>query len=119
MRHTIIALPLLLSACAGALPWNTQSKAGITDAVVTWCESKDATKDKYVCGARLTDGKEKTYIALKIDTPDGSHLKYTARDVKAFQGQQVRAAVEKAVSADVKAAAPGIVDAIVKAILGL
>lgn len=38
---------------------------------------------------------------------------YKASDVRAFDGQAVRGAVEQAISEDVKEVAPGIVDSVV------
>ncbi len=112
-------LGLFLSACAGAVPWNDQNKAGITRAEVKWCESKDQSNDRYVCGLRVWDGKEKADVNLNAILPGGLTISYNARGVRAFKAHEVRAAIEAAVSNDVKVAAPGIVGNLVKAVMGL
>ncbi len=115
----VILLGVVLSACAGAVPWNPQGSAGMTEFEVRWCESKDGAKDSYICGAEFRDGKEKKFVELDIKTPQGLEVRYQAKDVLAFRAHEVRAAVERAVSNDVKEAAPGIVDGIVNAIVGV
>ena len=112
-----IALMMTLSACAGAVPWNAQNDAGITTASVKWCETSSGTYD--LCHAKIIDGKEKTDVALGVKFPDGAEVTYSAAGVKAFDAHKVRGAVEEAISEDVKQGAPGIVDSVVKAVLGL
>lgn len=101
----------VLSACAGAVPWNDQNAAGVTKAEVTWSPEGKLQK------ARIIDGKEKEDVKLSVKLPSGAEVKYSASGVMAFDGQEVRAKVEAAVSDDVRAVAPDIVDTIVTAIV--
>lgn len=121
MRATILAAAafaaLSLSAC-GVVPWNDQLDAGLTKAEVKWCESKDPARDAYICGAEITDGKEKDDVKLDVTHPSGLKVVYEAKAVKAFDAIKVRAAVEQSISADLKAAAPGVVEKIVDAVMG-
>jgi hypothetical protein len=55
-------------------------------------------------------------VSFKATLPDGTVVDYSASGVKAFDGQKLRAAVEDAVSDDVRAVAPGIVESVVKAV---
>ena len=112
----ILVLAVVLSGCAGAVPWNDQTKAGLTVAEVEWCESAE-TADKYLCGARIVDGKEKKDVTLTIRLPNKAEVHYSAQGVKAFPAHKVRAAVEEAISADVKDSAPGIVDSLVESLV--
>ena len=68
---------------------------------------------------RWKDGKEKQNVSLEIELPTGARLTYTADGVKAFKAHEVRAAVEGAISEDVRAVMPNIVDIIVDALTTL
>lgn len=103
---------LALSACAGAVPWNDQSCAGITTVDVKWSE-QGAIERVQVC-----QGKEGESFDVDVDMTKKT-ASWHGKGVRAFDGQRVRAAVEEAVSEDVKSAAPGIVETIVKAVTGL
>ena len=107
------ALALVLSGCAGAVPWNPQGYSGINmiEAEFVVAEGQSGPKSLRVVG-----GKEQETITFKATLPDGTAVDYTASGVRAFDGQKLRAAVEEAVSDDVKAVAPGIVDNVLKAI---
>lgn len=121
LRIAIIAvLPLLVGACAGAVPGNPQNYAGITDAHVEVGTVK-AEEKPYIKDVRFRDGKQKQSVEIKIslDEEGKPTISYTAKGIEAFDGQKVRAAVEQAVSADAKEAMPGIVDTIVKAVTGM
>jgi len=104
---------LVLSACAGALPWNPQGYAGINKAEISFDEEG---RPSHVL---IVGGKEQETISLDFEMPNGLKASYKAEGVKAFRAHEVRAAVEQAISDDVKEAVPGIVDTVVKAILGL
>ncbi|MEE8223889.1 MAG: hypothetical protein V3S59_06265 [Alphaproteobacteria bacterium] len=114
-----VAGAFLLAGCAGAVPWNSQVNAGITRAEILWCESKNAAKDTYLCEAEIVDGKETADVTLTVKLPNGAEVRYAAKGVKAFEGHEVRGAVEKAISNDMKDVAPGVVESVVDAILGL
>lgn len=111
MRTIIIAAALLLTACAGAVPGNPQGYAGITKVNV---EFEVVDGNPVLSRASWTDGKDKQDISLKVDLSKGV-LTYKAGGVKGVDAIALRAAVEQAVSADAKAAMPGIVDSVVKA----
>jgi hypothetical protein len=107
-----------LSACvAGAIPGNPQGYAGIAKAEVAFCESRDPAKNRYVCSARVIDGKERENVELVVNLPLRGTVRYTAVGVKAFDGQRARAAVESAISSDIRQAFPGIVDTVTKALV--
>lgn len=104
---------LVLSACAGALPWNPQGYAGINKAEISFDE------EGWPSHVLIVGGKEQETISLDFEMPNGLKASYKAEGVKAFRAHEVRAAVEQAISDDAKEAVPGIVDAVVKAILRL
>ncbi len=68
---------------------------------------------------RWKDGKEKQNVSLEIELPTGVKLSYSATGVKAFKAHEVRAAVEQAISEDVRGVVPNIVDIIVDALTTL
>ena len=103
---------LALSACAGALPWNPQGYAGINKAEISFDEEG---RPSHVL---IIGGKEQETISLDFEMPGGLKASYKAEGVKAFRAHEVRAAVEQAISDDVKEALPGIVDEITGAIMG-
>jgi len=109
-----IGLLSLLAAC-GAMPGNDQVDAGITKATVEVCQKGEAAP--YFCGAEIIDGKEKASVSLDIEKPDGWKVHYAATEVKAFDGQKARAAVEQAISADLSKAFPDTVEKITKALI--
>ena len=118
----VVLVAFVLSACAGAVPWNPQGYAGITKwKVVPSAECLKAAKtDKTLCYELLVmDGKEKQDVTFDISRkPDGTFLvKYDAKGVKAFTGQQIRAEVEIQVAKTLEAILPGMVESLVKAIL--
>lgn len=110
---------LILAGCAGNTPWkNPQQWSGINEATIeancpedvdAWCPAT----------VHILGGKEAQRIGITYrKEQDGTTLvKYEAVDVKAFEGQQIRAAVEEAVSEDAKEVAPGIVDTVTSAVL--
>lgn len=107
----VAALALGLAACAGAVPGNPQSYAGINEARAEFGEDG---KPRVI---RFIGGKESDRVALDVKLPNGTVVHYVASGLRAFDGQVARQAVETAVSADVRAVAPGIVDAIMKALM--
>lgn len=114
----LIAASLILLAmtgCATLGAESAQGRAGVTDVEVRWCERADGS-DRYLCGARWVDGKERQDVSLTLDLPDGGKLRYAASGVAAFDGQRLRAEVERALVEQVGAAAPAAVDAIMRAI---
>lgn len=119
-KFVIPALALLsLTACAGSFPapyeadYNPQAYAGITHVDAKWKENGEGLER-----IQVFQGKEGESFDVTADLKNGT-VTWSGKNVKAFDGQALRAAVEQAVSADVKEAFPGIVDAIVKAVTGL
>lgn len=101
----VLAGSLLLTSCAGAVPWNPQNNAGITNISFKWCkiETKDdisKAETMVPCSVHIFDGKEAGAIDLKFQMPDGTVLNLTADTVQAFEGQRIRGEVEKAISED-------------------
>ncbi len=120
MTRWILFAALFLGGCAGTIPGaSQQGTAGITDVRLEWCAPTGADARKYLCGVRWTDGKEKTNVKLSVTFPDGTRLAYSADGVKAFKAHEVRAAVEQAISEDVREVLPNIVDIIVDALAPL
>lgn len=120
MTRWIPLAALFLAGCAGTIPGvSQQGVAGITDVRLEWCESASAEAPKYLCGLRWRDGKEKQNVSLDIELPTGVKLTYTADGVKAFKAHEVHAAVEQAISEEVRGVVPNIVDIIVDALTTL
>lgn len=109
----LVALAILASGCAGAVPGNPQGYSGINHGEFSYDPDTGALEGE------VWGGKENEDVALKVQAPDGTTIDYSASGTKAFDGQAVRGAVEEAVSADVKDSVPGIVDTITDAILQL
>lgn len=105
------ALSAMLMGCAGAVPWNKQQFAGLTWAALSNCT--DAS-----CEFLVVDGKESGAIDFKVKFASGTIMNFAADDVRAFDGQALRAEVEKIVAEQAGDAAPGIVDAILDAVTG-
>jgi len=116
MKFFLMAvLAFSLTACAGAVPWNAQNYAGITEWKLKYKKNNDGNFQ--LASVTYVNGKEFGADTIKIALPDGSILNFSAEDVKAFQGQEVRARVEQAVAEQFGEVAPGVVDAILKAII--
>jgi len=109
---------LILSACAGAVPWNMQNYAGINKITFSWCKAADG--NEYLpCNVTIINGKENGAVDFKFETSDGSILNFAADDVKAFEGQDIRARVESLIAEKGFEVAPEIVDTIIKAMGGI
>jgi len=113
-RFLTIAALLFAAGCS-VMPGN-QINAGITEADVEVCQANDGKP--YVCKAHIVDGKEKQSVTLSVKFPDGPEVGYAAGGVRAFEAHRIRGAVERAVAAQLGEAAPAVVDAITKAVLG-
>lgn len=114
---TTTGMVISLIACAGAVPWNKQNYAGINEVSFSWCKA-DEGKIYVPCNVKITNGKENGNIKFAFEMSDGTILNFSAEDVKAFGGQNIRANVEKAVAEQLGDVAPGVVDAIITAITG-
>ena len=114
----MIGLVFAVSGCAGALPWNKQNYAGINEVHFKWCEN-DKTGEFMACDVMIIDAKENGTIDFKFSMPDGTILNFAADDVKAFEGQAIRAGVEQAIVEQFGNVAPEIIDKIMSRIAGV
>lgn len=117
MKRLFAAVALVaaffVTACAGNLPGvSQQGKAGVTDWEVSFNEETGQVEH-----ARIIDGKEKADVAFKVDLKAGTAT-YSAKEVKAFDGQAFRAELEKVLAQEYGGAAPGVIDSIIKLIKG-
>tara|TARA_Y100000310_G_scaffold342721_1_gene447085 strand:- start:846 stop:1238 length:393 start_codon:yes stop_codon:yes gene_type:complete len=98
MKYIIIALIFLLVSCA---PFNEddnpQVNAGITNVQIELCPlgPVDAPTAYALCRVSYIDGKERTTVTLDLDWKEGM-VAYSAGVSAAFEGQALRALVEKA-----------------------
>ncbi|WP_343561705.1 hypothetical protein [Kiloniella sp. b19] len=107
-RWLLAGLSLLAVSACGSLPGvSQQGRAGIADWHVTFNPETGHVEE-----ARIIDGKEKADVAFEVDLRAGT-ARYSARGVKAFDGQKARALLEAEISEDAKEAVPGIVDRVV------
>lgn len=112
MRYLIAFLGLLtIGGCS------TQQYAGLTSLEVTMKPKCDGpTLAECAATIKYIDGKEKANVATDVDLTKG-HFAYTASDVKAFDGQALRAAVDKALIETAGQTIPQVADAIVRAVI--
>ena len=102
-----------LSACAALSP---QADAGLTRAVLeTQLDAEGKIKS---CKADITDGKERKSVQLSGGFC-GATFTYVAADVLAFRAHEIRAAVEETLIAETGQAAPKVVSALMRSILGV
>lgn len=106
----LLAAAVSLAACAGAVSGNLQGCAGITHVDARWAPD-GALERVEVC-----QGKAGESFDVEADLQAGT-VKWQGKGVLAFDGHKMRAEVEKAVSADARAAMPGIVDSIMDAVM--
>ena len=116
----VVVGAFFLSSCmaAGAVPWNMQNYAGISWWRVT--PSSDCEEGVPICyRLDVIDGKEKADITFDIERLPGGgfHIKYSAKGVAAFRGQEIRGEVETAVAAEIAKVLPSITEAIIKAVI--
>ncbi len=108
----LVAILLALTGCAGALPWNPQNNAGMTNVHIEYGED-GAIKD-----VRWIDGKEKQDVLLEVNLKKGT-LRYSATGIEAFPAFTTRAEVEKWVAEKFADAIPEVRNAIIGAIAGV
>jgi hypothetical protein len=129
----IIFSALILGGCPGYPRYdengragNYQTAAGIN--VVEFKELECSDAEIGLCGPtdfRMLGGKEQGNVSITMWHPETGNkvLEYTANDVKAFDGQQFRSEVEKALNAEIGDVSSKTVDSVVsaarKAITGL
>jgi len=105
---------LLVSGCAGAVPWNKQNYAGLEEWSVEYAVPDDRQGIERV---HYINGKEAAASEIKIALSDGTILNFAGDGIMAFQGQALRADVERAVSEQLGEVGPGVIDAIINAII--
>lgn len=116
-----LALPLLLlaalslSAC-GTFGNDAQGNAGITEANIE--TALDPKGEPYLSKAHFIDGKNKRKVKMAIEGPKGWKVTYEADGVTGQAAIEARARVDQAISSDVKAVAPAIVDTVMGAFIG-
>lgn len=115
MKHILICILTMvaLSGCAGALPWNDQNKAGSESVSIQYFESSQKVKS-----VTYEHWKETEASTALIWLADGTRIELEAKGTKAFDAIRQRAGVEKAVMDQIGEVAPGVVDAIIKALKG-
>lgn len=103
----LVMVLLMLSACAGAVPWNKQMNAGLSEWKVELCdlEGKNCVKGSFI------DGKESEEKQLAVQLTEDIIIKYSTAGERAFEGLKTRADVEKFLSEQVGNVAPSVVDA--------
>ncbi len=112
----LVGVAFGLTAC-GALPWNDQENAGLTDMHIYWAYS-EANNTVYPVEIRVTDGKEFGSVNLAFQMSDGTLMNFNGVDVRAFRGQEIRADVEKAIAEVYGEIVPGLTDSILAAMTG-
>jgi len=110
-----LVLPvMILSGCAGAVPWNKQNYAGLEEWSVEYVVAKG---DSGIERVHYINGKEAAASEIKIALSDGTILNFAGDGISAFQGQALRADVEKAVVEQLGNVSPEIINAIIDAII--
>jgi len=105
---------LLLSACAGAVPWNKQNYAGVEEWSVEYVIADGESGLKRV---HYINAKEASASEIKIALSDGTVLNFAGDGITAFQGQAIRADVENTVAEQMGDVSPEIVNSIIDAIV--
>ena len=93
----VLFVPMLLVACASP-------DAGITRASLAFPSCDGTNLPKF----ELVNGKEYGSVAMDAKLPTGAEFHYRASAVSAFDGQRVRAEVEKAVAKELGDLAPSL-----------
>ena len=107
---TVVALTMLLTACAGAVPWNVQMYAGIN-----YIEFKRCADEQRICYLKVISGKEGP-LTVTYQRADGTMVTLTS-DYKAFEAQQFRAELEQAITEEFGDMAPAIASAVTSAVI--
>lgn len=117
MKYILVTLiSLSLSAC-GAMGMNKQQYAGLEVWKVTGNQTTDGTWQ--VTDVEYTNGKELNTSNIAISLNNGETiLNFDGSGIKAFDGQELRAAVDKVVAEQVGNNVPGLTDAIIKVLTG-
>lgn len=116
----VLAAALMLPACAGGWIGGPQQHAGIETLRVKYelATLADGSESPYIKDVYYRSGKETNMAQLVFELPDGTKLNFDTDLAKAFEGQALRAEVERVVAEQVGDVAPGVVDAIIKALTG-
>ena len=112
----VLVMVSFMVGCAALGPQSNQGSAGITAFNIEKCElAGEAT----ACEISFTDGKDKAYVEIKIETPQGYKAHYVAKDVTGLSAIEARASVEKAFAEAGVDIVPSVVEKLVKAITTL
>ena len=116
----VVLISLVLSACAGGLPWGPQQHSGIETLRVTPITVVGETSKGPVIAYKIfyRSGKETGKASLIFKLPDETTFNFNTDDARAFEGQALRARVEEVVSQQLGESAPDVVDAIIKGLTG-
>lgn len=108
LATVVLVLGLVgLSGCAGF-----QDRAGITHVAADWNQESGKLES-----LTWTDGKEKQNVTLGVTFPDGAGVTYSARDVRAFEGQEIRGRVAEAIAGVLGDVGPGVLQSLTSAVL--
>lgn len=99
---------LLTVGCAELYP---QQYAGVNHTEIVFSQTGD------VVSINSRDGKELGGAVVVVEQSNGAKLTFNFNDVKAFQGQEIRAEVEKVLAENGINASPELVTAVVRAVL--
>jgi len=116
IKFSLIALLALTVSACGALGMNKQQYAGLE----RWQVSGNQTAEGewQITDVTYTNGKELSTSDIAISLNNGETiLNFTGSGIKAFEGQALRAEVDKVISEKIGDNIPGLTDAIMK-ILG-
>lgn len=107
----LLAASLVLTAC-GTLGMNKQQYAGINTVELQTgggCSASDR-QNQDTCKLVMVDGKEKAQVTIEVILADGTTYKYSAGEEKAFEGQALRAEVDKVVADKAAKVIEGAID---------
>lgn len=106
---------LALAACGGNLKvlggygidmQNPQAQAGLNTTTLIWGKVENSGGEEYqLKHLSLINGQESGTLSLEIALSDGTIYKFNGGDIKAFEAFTTRGDVEKAIAAELGAAA--------------
>lgn len=113
---SMILIAVFLAGCAALGPGNEQGKAGLNIVRAEFQIPEGVAGPKYI---EAYFGKESEDVALQLDLKDLGSATFTSKGTKAFEAVKARAALEKAVSADLAGATENLAPTILELILGV
>ncbi len=109
----ILACMMAVMVTACATWWTDQNKAGSESVFIEYFESSNTVKS-----VTYEHWKETEASTALVWLADGTRIELEAKGTKAFEGQALRANVEKAIAEQIGEVAPGVIDAVIKALKG-